>query len=181
LSFPLQTIPRGLLFWSVIYRRDQIDREHLVKDLGKVLPKTMIFDTELCPSREYYAKEMGPADALQRLILVSMEPVARQRLIEAKHRAYKLEAMTSMEQKRIVNIDPGLVTLEHVVLSTFKPYAHRLYVADSVFLELCLQYIGTSYATLPWTYPDYAEPQMIEFFNFLRSFLKREKTYWEKS
>lgn len=181
MAHPLKEPPHGLLFWSVLFRSDVVEQERLCRDFRSVYPQVLAYEIDLCTSRDYYAKEMGDQSNLKRIILFSLEPVVRSSLISAKHWSYAIESALSLEGRRLVNIDPGLLTLEQVVLSTFKPYAHRLFLADGVFGELCLQFKEGDYRPLPWTYPDYIEPQITEFFQFLRSFLKREKTFWKNS
>ncbi len=68
----------------------------------------------------------------------------------------------------MVNIDIGAVYKEQVLLSTSKPYSHRIYLRDGVHAELTYTYENKSYHFLPWTYPDYQHEEKLEFFNSLR-------------
>jgi hypothetical protein len=181
MSRPVLEIPRGLLFWSVLYQSESVDINQMKQLLSTQLPQALFWHTDLQPGPEYYAHEMGAAEGLKRLVAISLVPVEREVLIASKHQAFALEEATKRDKARVMNLDPGLLCLEQVLLSTYKPYAHRIYLAQGVFAELCLQYVGTSYKPLPWTYPDYRDSQMTDFFHFARSFLKREKTSWKKA
>lgn len=178
MAHPVLEPPHGLLFWSVLFREDLVLAQELRDWLERELSRVLIYQSEYCPQESYYQKEMGAP--LRRWMAVSMEPVPRGSLLKAKARAYELELLTAQKTgQRSLNIDPGLLCLEQVLLSTYKPYAHRIFLAEGVFAELCLHFVGSSYQPLPWTYPDYADAQLIEFFHFLRSFLKREKIAWK--
>jgi hypothetical protein len=78
--------------------------------------------------------------------------------------------------KRRVNIDPGYLALSKVVLATTKDYDHRLYLGQGIFGEVTLTYKRNKggYQPMPWTYPDYQEPQALDFFNSLRDRYKTQ-------
>jgi hypothetical protein len=70
--------------------------------------------------------------------------------------------------KRRVNIDPGYICLEHVVLATTKGYAHRPYLREGIYVDLTLIYRSKSFQSLEWTYPDYRQQEVIGLFNQFR-------------
>jgi hypothetical protein len=70
--------------------------------------------------------------------------------------------------RRRVNIDPGLLSEPKLVLASTKNFTHRIYIGSSIWAEVTLRYIGDSYTTLEWTYPDYAKKDTIAFFNMVR-------------
>lgn len=179
MSKPVLEIPRGLLFWSVLYQDQSVDLGQMKCLLSTHLPQVLFWHTDLRPGADYYAHEMGPIDSLKRMVAISLEPIEREALITSKHQAFALEEATAINGSRVMNLDPGLLCLEQVLLSTYKPYSHRIYLAQGVFAELGLQFVGTTYRPLPWTYPDYRDPQMIDFFHFARSFLKTRKSTWK--
>ena len=78
-----------------------------------------------------------------------------------------------VEEKRRVNLDPGYLLLSRLVLSTFKDFAHRIYLGRGVFAEVTLIFREGSFRPLPWTYPDYAAPETIALFNKAREDYKK--------
>ena len=58
--------------------------------------------------------------------------------------------------KRIVNIDPGYISLEKLVLATGKNFAHRIYLRNGIYADLTLVYKNGDFQPLEWTFPDYA-------------------------
>lgn len=121
----------------------------------------------------YYEAEMG--FPISRILVAFEELVPRDCLPEVKLRTNGLEEELSAEGKRSVNLDPGILSMENVCLATTKPYSHRIYLARGIWGEVTLMYQKDSYQALPWTYPDYASPDMMRVFNSLRA-LYREKS-----
>jgi hypothetical protein len=74
---------------------------------------------------------------------------------------------TSAGNRRL-NIDPGYLCFEHVILATTKGYTHRPYLREGIYADLTLVYRGRSFHALEWTYPDYRQPGIIGLFNQFR-------------
>jgi hypothetical protein len=81
----------------------------------------------------------------------------------------ELEGKGTVGGQRKVNIDPGYICLEQVMLATGKNYIHRIYLDRGVFANLTLIYEKGSFKAIPWTFPDYSEDKTIEMFNKLRN------------
>jgi len=119
----------------------------------------------------YYEPEFG--SGLKRIFMSFTELVFQDALAEIKHATNKLEQEFSTEGKRRANIDPGILTAERLVLATGKNYPHRIYLGRGVFADLTFIYRKDSFMPLPWTFPDYASKEVIEFWNNVRkSYLK---------
>ncbi len=74
---------------------------------------------------------------------------------------------------RRVNLDPGLVTLERLVLASGKNFTHRVYLGQGVWADLTLIYNKkTGWVVLPWTFPDYAAEDMKRRLTELRALYK---------
>lgn len=161
---------KGLRFWSILYREDLISQSAIVEFLVK--ENYLIRQESYLPQAEYYSKEMGEYANLRKFFLISLAPVKREQLLQEKLKAVKIEQEHSVINQdscaRKVNIDPGLVTLENVLLTSGKNYGHRVYMLDGVYYELELIYTKNSFEKLPWTYPDYQTPEVLEFFKSMR-------------
>lgn len=59
--------------------------------------------------------------------------------------------------RRRINIDPGYISIEKMVLASCKNFGHRIYLRDGVYADLTLIYRGKDFQPLEWTFPDYAE------------------------
>ncbi len=116
---------------------------------------------------DYYEKEMGPH--LIRRFLTFKELIPIPRLPEIKLTTNRIEdRLASPGGNRRMNIDPGYLCLQHLVLATTKGYTHRPYLRDGVYADLTLIYRNGSFRALEWTYPDYRQSGTIDQFNELR-------------
>jgi hypothetical protein len=95
--------------------------------------------------------------------------ISRVLLSEIKQTTNRFERQfANGEGNRRLNIDPGYLCLEHVILATTKGYTHRPYLKDGIYADLTLIYRKKSYQPLEWTYPDYRQTEVIELFNQFR-------------
>ncbi|OGP92394.1 MAG: hypothetical protein A2157_11025 [Deltaproteobacteria bacterium RBG_16_47_11] len=116
---------------------------------------------------DYYAKEMG-GDLFRRLITFK-NLIFIPYLPDIKRSTNRLEEKYATPAgNRRLNIDPGYLCLEHVVLATTKGYAHRPYLRDGIYVDLTLIYRNKSFQSLEWTYPDYRQQEVIGLFNQFR-------------
>ncbi|MCO4755130.1 MAG: DUF4416 family protein [Bacteriovoracaceae bacterium] len=165
----LKVADKGLIFASCIFNPEQFSLERLLSVWAQRYSLSGTFNPEFNPSLQYYSKEMG--SDLQRVILWSDELYIREELIEGKLWADGVESQSLLEGNRVVNIDMGLLLKEQMLLATSKPYAHRIYLRDGVYVDLTYKYENKSYNFLPWTYPDYQSGEKVELFNSLRPIL----------
>ncbi len=159
--------PKARLFCGLIYTPEM--------DMNKILlTLKQEWGEVICLSRsfpfsytKYYQKEMG--DLLQRKFLTFRKLVAQASLPKLKWKAKSLEGgFLNRSGGRQVNIDPGLLLSDKLVLATTKPCAHRPYLGKGIYADLTLVYQHKSYKPLPWTYPDYAAQETLQMFNGLR-------------
>lgn len=129
------------------------------------------FYSDYCPMKSYYSKEMGDESKLSRFFLLSTTPREREDFVPLKISADQLEKKYSEEGRRIFNFDVGLLTLENFALATGKSFSHRTYIGQGVYADLNLLCEGKSFRPLPWTYPDYQIPEVIDFLNWGRMYL----------
>lgn len=116
---------------------------------------------------EYYAKEMGinlfrHFITFERLISMASLPDIKQATNHLEER------LASPDGKRRINIDPGYLCLEHMILATTKAYTHRPYLRDGIYADVTLIYHKKSFQPSEWTYPDYRQEEIISLFNQLR-------------
>jgi len=116
---------------------------------------------------DYYTAEMGKPlfrhfITFERLIPIPVLPDIKRATngLEEKYAA--------LDGKRRMNIDPGYLCLEHVILATTKGYTHRPYLRDGIYADLELIYRHQSFQPLEWTYPDYRQEGVIMLFNQFR-------------
>jgi hypothetical protein len=120
----------------------------------------------------YYAREMGWP--LYRRFVSFEELISPETLVDVKLTTNAVENRYLLDGNRQVNIDPGYISAERLVLATGKNYVHRVYLAEGIYADLTLIFKRGSFRPLEWTYPDYSAPEMIAVFNELR------RVYMEK-
>lgn len=139
-------------------RQELVRVAHLLEDL--VGP----FDyasAELAFDRtDYYRAEMGWP--LIRRFFSAEHLIDPSELVEIKVRGNDLESRLAVGGQRTVNIDPGYISPERLVLATGKNYIHRVYLDRGVWADLTLIFQAGRYQPLPWTYPDYATEEVRE-------------------
>ena len=72
---------------------------------------------------------------------------------------------------RRANIDPGLLSIESLVLATTKYAGHRVCIAPQLYAEVTLLYQRGRYRPLEWTYPDYQGDAVQRFLLDVRPWL----------
>jgi hypothetical protein len=155
------------LFMSLITSEEDILQKG-VDDLGEIFGEIdCLSDVLPFHFTDYYAKEMG--NDLFRRFVTFASLISRTLLPEIKQRTNHLEEKYSTPVgHRKINIDPGYLCLEHVILATTKGYTHRPYLREGIYADLTLIYRNKSYQPLEWTYPDYRQPEVIRLFNQFR-------------
>ena len=114
----------------------------------------------------YYAREMGWP--LHRRILAFKNLIRPESLVDVKLGTNRMEQRYIEDGRRRINIDPGYICPERLILATGKNYTHRIYLSKGIYADLTLIFHKGSFRPLAWTYRDYADPDMIAHFNELR-------------
>ncbi len=115
---------------------------------------------------DYYTPEMG--SGLQKRMVAFQQLRPAEDLPEIKLATNLIEETLSGSPQRRVNLDPGYVTAARLVLATTKDYSHRLYLGKGIFGDVHLRYRHKRFEPMEWTYPDYREPFVIQFFEEVR-------------
>jgi len=170
--------PKPVKFFASIIMKDtatlQRIEERLLSSIGTIEERTPFMPFV---HTRYYEKEMGAP--LMRCFLLFTPLLKREMLPSIKLQTNDIESTLSVEGKRRVNIDPGYIALEHVILATTKGYTHRIYIENGIFADLTLMFYDGTYRPLDWTYPDYRNDDIISFFNHWRERLKQQIKEWE--
>lgn len=124
----------------------------------------------------YYDEELGVPEcgALSRRLLGFARPVPLDGLVDVKLATNADErAQARPGGQRRVNLDPGLLTLERLILASGKNFTHRVYLGRGIWADLTLIYNKkTGWVALPWTFPDYATEEMKRRLTELRALYK---------
>lgn len=118
----------------------------------------------------YYQAEMGP-DLIKTLVYLGPS-VAPAQLAARKATTMAMERSRARQGRRTVNIDPGLVSPNSLVLATTKASGHRICIAPGLWAEVTLLFEKGQYRALPWTYRDYQRQDVGQFLLQVRGQLR---------
>jgi hypothetical protein len=171
MSHPQESVPVKLI--SSLFSPDKSVIDRVIVQMSEIYGPVDWSSPEMFFDRtKYYAREMGWP--LHRRF-VSFEPlIPPESLVEVKLKTNEIENGYLTRGNRRINVDPGYISPERLILATGKNYIHRVYLTKGVYADLTLIFKRGSFRPLEWTYRDYADPEMIEYLNELR------QTYMEK-
>lgn len=156
------------LFMSLIVGAEEALRQGLVELRAAFGETDFMSERFSFHFTDYYAEEMG--QALFRHFVAFKDLIPMRALPDIKRTTNRIEKeLSSPDGKRRINIDPGYLCMEHILLATTKSYTHRPYLGHGMFAELTLVYRNKSFRPLEWTYPDYRQDEVVLLFNGLRA------------
>lgn len=116
---------------------------------------------------DYYDDELGKGILRQ---YISFTRLIRPEYIgKIKRQTIRMERRIMITGNRKVNIDPGYVALDKMVLATTKGGTYRIYLGKGIYAQSTLYFEKGSFHPWSWTYPDYRTQMSIEFFNKVRT------------
>lgn len=152
---------------AFMYEDTEVYKKALLKLKKKLGAVEIEGDEFLFSHSDYYKNEMG--GNLKKRFVVFSKLQSRGYLLNIKKYTNKLENIFVKENRRLVNIDPGMLTLENFILATNKNFTHRIYIGDNIFADLTLIYQKKKgYTKLKWTYIDYSSEETLNFLNHVR-------------
>jgi hypothetical protein len=165
MSRPEEPVPAKLVVGVFLKRRSLLEAVAtvLMERFGPLDLVSPWFDFDFT---SYYRAEFG--EPLFRRMLAFRDPVAQARLAAVKVTTNAIEAHFSRDSHRQVNIDPGYLVRERFVLATGKNFTHRIYLDGGIYADLTLVYQKGAFQALPWTYPDYTQPEMLAYLHRVR-------------
>ena len=170
----LKEPPAVKLFIALIYS-ERLNMDQLIdvvnREIGAIDYSSNVFEFT---STDYYSEEMGID--LKRQVLSLAEPVKREQLVDLKILTNDIEKrFCDSSGNRTVNLDPGYIAPEHLILATGKGYYHRPYLGKGVYADLTLVYQNNNFKILEWTYPDYKLEHMQEIFMNIRDIYMKQR------
>jgi len=142
------------LFIAILYNKDA-DPENCITHLESVFSQTdhrsriFLFD-----HTNYYQEEMG--SPLSRVLLSFERLIRPESLAEIKHLSRVIEGMYSHSSKRNVNLDPGYLDLDKVVLASAKYGRQKIPLTDGIYADPTLEFTRHTFRPFEWTFPDFS-------------------------
>lgn len=141
-------------------------RSWLESEFGRLILHSDPYD--LTQFTDYYVEELGKPHMKQ--LLAFERTIDPSDLPEIKRKTNQKERESS---PRRMNLDPGYLAPEKVVLASAKNFAHRIALRDGIFAEVTLVYRkdASGFVALEHTFPDYRSTPVLYFFNRLRELI----------
>ncbi len=122
----------------------------------------------------YYDEELG-GEGIRRIYSFK-RLVCPDRQAEIKEFTNELEKKYSVDGKRLINLDPGLMSHGRFMLSTTKNASFRIPLKRGIYTEMTLFFARGAWQKLLWTYMDYQSPLVLDFLTRVRKvYLKQRK------
>jgi hypothetical protein len=102
---------------------------------------------------DYYDREMGTP--IYRFFLSFEDLVLPDSLAAVKIATNGIEDRFAVDGLRPVNLDPGLISLQRLILASTKDNGRRIPLQAGIYAEITLIYVEGDYQPLDWTYPDF--------------------------
>ena len=172
MSLP-KTPVQGKLFLSILSSKWQLFRPGLLDMLEKKFgPTDYLTDPISFTETSYYDRELDTP--VSRRILTFEPLVELDALTEIKLFTNNLEERFKDGPNRIFNLDPGIVTLERLVLATGKNFTHRIYLSRGIWADLTLIFTKGDWKDLDWTFPDYSSEKIKKHLRIIRTRYQRQ-------
>ena len=120
----------------------------------------------------YYNDEMG--ESILRQFVSFGRLILPADLWEIKRHTIELENSQRIGGRRIMNLDPGYLTLHSLALASTKEACYRVYVGNGIYGQAMLQYKKSKFLPFEFTYPDYADEKTLIFFDDVRQIYSRQ-------
>ncbi len=112
---------------------------------------------------------------MKKVMLDFRDLVPRESLASLKVRCHEIEMQLLRQAQdenviasRPINLDPSHLFTDKFIVSSSRDKPHRLYLGHGVFGELTLMIRQGHFESLPWTYADYLEPEVLNFLSGAR-------------
>jgi len=163
--------PSKLILFALASDQEWLNlaKEQLVELFGPIEQES---DTYLYKSTEYYCKEMGKN--ILRQIFSFQVCLPSEQLADFKLKTNQTETKLSEENKRKVNLDCGLLSLDKIVIASTKPSSYRIYLRDGIYAQTTYWYEKGTFQAWPWTYDEYRSSDIIKFFNSVRNKYRKQ-------
>jgi hypothetical protein len=124
-------------------------------------------DIVLWNTSNYYRAEMG--DSLLRQFVAFELLISPEEIAQIKLDTNTLEsALSPIPNARSLNLDPGYVDANKLVLASTKNQGHRIYIARGIYAEVTLLYHHGTFHPFLYTYTDYRWPETHAFLQQVR-------------
>ncbi|RPH98544.1 MAG: DUF4416 family protein [Calditrichaeota bacterium] len=115
----------------------------------------------------YYVPEMGTP--IDRLFITFRDLINPQQLARIKVECNDIETKLSLDGRRKVNLDPGYLDYDKVVLASAKYAGHKVYLDLGIYADITLMYRKGRFVPSDWCFPDFKTGEYDDVFLHIRA------------
>ena len=116
---------------------------------------------------DYYVTEMG--SPIFRQFVSFRELIHPARLPQIKIDCNAIEDQLAFSGSRKVNLDPGYMDYDKLVLASAKYNGHKIYLDLGIYADLTLRFERGGYQAAPYAFPDFKSGRYEEAFLHIRA------------
>ena len=132
-------------------------REILIKKFGGIEFESEEFDFNFT---DYYEAEFGKS--LKKRFIIFKKTINREELVKIRIYTQDLEDKLKKRNKRIVNIDPGYMTKDNLIMASLKEQPYKICLGNGIFGHMIFMFKKNDVIPFRHTFPDYLAQK--EFF-----------------
>lgn len=163
----------GLLFSDEDYLEKALDI--LEQKYGRIDIQSTRFHFDIT---DYYEEEMG--GPIFRLFITFDRLIQPDDIAEIKVETNEIESQMIKDQGRKVNLDPGYMDYDKIVLASAKYNGQKIYLNQGIWADLTLYYKDNAYHPYPWSFPDFKNGLYDDFFLKVRARYKGQRRRQER-
>ena len=118
---------------------------------------------------EYYRPEMGWP--IYRIFWSFKRLINPIEIAQIKHECNEVEEQLAIDDQRKVNLDPGYLDYDKIVLASAKYNGQKIYLNFGIYADLTLHYEKGNFSPYPWSFPDFKSG------HYNKTFLQIRETY----
>jgi len=122
---------------------------------------------------EYYRPEMGWP--IYRLFWSFETLINPKQIARIKVECNAIEDAIAVDGKRKINIDPGYMDYDKIVLASAKYNGQKVYLDFGIYADLTLHYEKGDFYPYPWSFPDFKSSTYNKTFLRMREIFKMQR------
>ncbi|RLC52347.1 MAG: DUF4416 domain-containing protein [Candidatus Cloacimonadota bacterium] len=149
---PTEPLPVKL-FCGILFADENVLNKTLnilTQKFGKIDFQSKFFPFSIT---DYYNSEMG--NDIRRMFCSFEELINPSLLAEIKLECNETEEKFTFDGKRKINLDPGYLDYNKVVLASAKYNAQKIYLKSGIYADITLFYEKGKFVPADWAFPDF--------------------------
>ena len=122
---------------------------------------------------DYYREEFG--SPLKRKFICFKDLVRKEDIASVKLETNRIEERLAVKDRRRVNLDPGYMDCDKVVLASAKYNGQKIYLDHGIWADLTLHYEQKGFRPYPWSFPDFKRGMYDEVFLEIRKRYRKQR------